>query len=148
MSYQENRAIVFFTTILITTCLYGLFVFHTYHETILSNPNDFKFWGKIFLIMIPVSIVANIIMAIILTIIHKIVTNEDIPTFSDERDKLIELKSVRVAHWVFIFGFLLSMGSQAMGMQPWVMFISLVISGFAAACADEATKFYLYHKGF
>ncbi len=110
--------------------------------------NDFKFWGKAFLILIPVTIVAQIIIHIVFFIINKIVTNEDIPMINDERDKLIELKAIRISHWVFIVGFLLSMGSQAIGMQPWVMFITLIYSGFFAAIASEIAKIYFYRKGF
>ena len=110
--------------------------------------NDFRFWGKAFLILIPVMIVAQIIIHIIFIIINKIVTNEDAPSFMDERDKLIELKAVRISHWLFSLGFLPAMGSQAMGMQPWVMFITLVASGFIASCFSEITKIYLYRKGF
>jgi len=116
-----------------------------------GNPdliNDFKFWGKAFLILIPVTIVAQIIIHIVFFIINKIVTNEDVPTISDERDKLIELKAIRISHWVFVFGFMLSMGSQAFGMKPWVMFITLIFSGFIAAIVSEISKIYFYRKGF
>jgi hypothetical protein len=46
------------------------------------------------------------------------VTNEDMPTTDDERDKLIELKSIRISHWIFTIGFMLAMGSQAIDMKP------------------------------
>ena len=148
MSYQEKKALVFLICNILILGLYSLYVFHRYQDTILSSPNDFRFWGKTVLILIPVSIVSCIIIFIVFSIINKIVTNEDAPAISDERDKLIELKATKVSHWVFIFGFLLSMASQAFGMPPWVMFITLVGSGFLAAWADEITKIYLYRKGF
>jgi hypothetical protein len=148
MSYQEKRALVVFISTILILVLYSLFVYYAYHDTILSAPNDFSFWGKIFLILIPVSIVAHIIIAIIFNAINKIVTNEDMPCFSDERDKLIELKAINISHWVFVLGFLLSMGSQVIGMQPWVMFITLAVSGSVSGCAAEITKFYLYRQGF
>jgi hypothetical protein len=147
MTYQEKRSLVFLVSSVLILCFYSLYVFRHYHDTILSNPNDFRFWGKTFLILIPISIVANIITVIIFIIINKIVSNEDIPEITDERDKLIELKATRISHWVFILGFLLSMASQAMGMQPWVMFITLVASGFAASFVDEIAKIVLYRKG-
>lgn len=93
------------------------------------------------------TIVSQIIIHIIFAIINKIVTNEDISSITDERDKLIELKAIRISHWIFIFGFLLSMGSQAVGMQPWVMFITLIFSGFIAAIVSEIAKIYFYRKG-
>ena len=68
--------------------------------------------------MIPIAIVAQIIIHIIFAIINKMVTNEDMPTTDDERDKLIELKSTRISHWIFTIGFMLAMGSQAIDMKP------------------------------
>jgi hypothetical protein len=147
MSIQEKKSLVFLLSSVLILGFYSLYVFNRYHDNIISNPNDFKFWGKTFLILIPVSIIANIVIIIFFAIINKIVTNEDIPSISDERDKLIELKASRIAHWVFIFGFLISMASQAAGMQPWVMFITLILAGWVATWADEITKIYLYRKG-
>jgi hypothetical protein len=39
------------------------------------------------------------------------------------------------------------MGSQAIGMKPWVMFITLIFSGFIAAIISEIAKIYFYRKG-
>jgi nucleoside recognition membrane protein YjiH len=94
---------------------------HVYSKYIAVNPeiiNSFKFWGKAFVILIPIAIVAQIIIHIIFAIINKMVTNEDMPTTDDERDKLIELKSIRISHWIFTIGFMLAMGSQAIDMKP------------------------------
>lgn len=147
MSYQEKNALVSLISMILILGLYILYIFHKYQDTVLILNNDFSLWGKEFITLIPIMITAQIIIHIIFTIINKIVTNEDPPSFSDERDKLIELKAIRISHWTFILGFLLSMGSQAIGMQPWVMFITLVASGFLASCADEITKLYFYKKG-
>ena len=71
----------------------------------------------------------------------------DIPDITDERDKLIELKSIRISHWIFIFGFMLAMGSLALGMKPYVMFLTLISSGFLASLASEVAKIIYYRKG-
>jgi hypothetical protein len=75
------------------------------------------------------------------------VTNEDMPTTDDERDKLIELKSTRISHWIFTIGFMLAMGSQAIDMKPWVMFVTLISSGFLSSMVSELARFYFYRKG-
>lgn len=146
-SEKEKTILVSVISMILILGFYSLYVYHKY---IAGNPdviNDFKFWGKAFLILIPVTIISQIIIHIIFAIINKIVTNEDISSITDERDKLIELKAIRISHWIFIFGFLLSMGSQAVGMQPWVMFITLIFSGFIAAIVSEIAKIYFYRKG-
>jgi hypothetical protein len=70
------------------------------------------------------------------------------PSFTDERDKLIELKSIRIAHWIFIIGFMTAMGSLAFGMKPYVMFLTLISSGFLASLASEVAKIIYYRKGY
>ncbi|RPH33543.1 MAG: hypothetical protein EHM93_04475 [Bacteroidales bacterium] len=148
MYNKEKQILVSLITSLLILGFYSLYIYYNY---IAGNPailNDFKFWGECFLILIPISILAQIIIHIIFAIISKIVTNEDVPTITDERDKLIELKSIRIAHRIFIFGFLLSMGSLAIGMKPWVMFIVLILSGFIACTTSGIAKYIFYKKGF
>jgi hypothetical protein len=147
MSSQEKKSVLTIISSILIIGLYSLYVFNRYHDQILNSPNDFKFWATIVIIFIPVAIVGCIIIFILFSIINKILAKEDLPMMTDERDKLIELKAVRVSHWTFILGFFLSMLSQVIGMQPYVLFLTLVASGFAASIADEITKIYLYRKG-
>jgi hypothetical protein len=147
MYYHEKRALVSSISSALILGFYSLYVYHRYMA---GNPeilNDFKFWGKAFLVLIPISIVVQIIIHIVFIIINKIVTNEDAPMITDERDKLIELKSIRISHWIFISGFLLAMGSLAIEMPTWVMFVTLIYSGFIAAVAADFSKIYFYRKG-
>lgn len=146
-SEKEKAIFVSVISMILILGLYSLYIYHKYIAVNLGLINDFKFWGKAFLILIPVTIVSQIIIHIVFAIINKIITNEDISSITDERDRLIELKAIRISHWVFIFGFLLSMGSQAIGMPPWVMFIILIFSGFIAAIVSAIAKIYYYHKG-
>lgn len=147
MSYQEKKALVFLISNVLSLGFYSLYVFNKYNDIILNTPNDFHFWAKTFFIFIPVSIAGCIIVFIIFNIINKIVTNETIPFISDERDKLIELKAIRISQWIFILGFILTMGSQLIGMQPYVMFLTLIGSCFVSSCVSEISKFIMYRKG-
>ena len=74
-------------------------------------------------------------------------TNEKEPSFADELDKLIELKATRISHYVFVLGFLLSMGSLVMNISPSVMFSILILSGFVSELAGIITQLYLYRRG-
>jgi hypothetical protein len=148
MDYKEKQVILsIIISILVLGC-YSLYVYNKYMAGNMEIINDYKFWGRSFIILIPVAIIAQIIICIGFAIINKIVTNEDIPSISDERDKLIELRAIRIAHWMFIVGFFLAMVSQALGMPPYVMFIVLIFSGFASSILAEVTKLYFYRKGF
>lgn len=147
MFRKEKRILVTLISLILILGFYSLYVYFNY---VSGNPgiiNDFKFWGKAFLALIPVMIVTQIIIHIVFFIINKIVTNEDIPTITDEMDKLIELKSLRIYHWAVSAGFVLSIGSQAIGMQHWVLFILLISSCFGATIASEIAKIYFYRKG-
>ncbi|HAN00639.1 MAG TPA: hypothetical protein DCQ26_18755 [Marinilabiliales bacterium] len=148
MDNKEKQLLVTAISMILILGCYALYVYNNYIAENLAIINDTRFWAKAFLILIPVTIASQIVIHIVFAIINKIVTNEDIPTLSDERDKLIDLKAIRISHWIFTMGFLLSMVSQVMGMQLWVMFIILIASGFIAAFVAEITKFYLYRKGF
>jgi hypothetical protein len=127
--------------------IYSLYVYRNYIQADLELLNDFQFWGKSFLYLLPIGIVVQIVIHIVFAIANRIITQEDIPDFTDERDKLIELKSIRISHWIFIFGFMLAMGSLAMGMKPYAMFLTLISSGFLASLASEVAKIIYYRKG-
>jgi TctA family transporter len=148
MSTKEKQILVSIITSIAILCIYSLYIYNNY---ISGNPqvlNDFRFWGKSFLIFIPVAIAAQIVIHILFAIANKILTNEDMKDITDERDKLVDLKAIRISHWLFTLGFFLAMGSQAIGMQPWVMFITLILSGFISAIISESAKIWYYRKGF
>jgi hypothetical protein len=146
--YTKEREILI--TIISIIVLSGLYAWYVYNRYIVANPellNDFHFWGKAFILMIPVMIVALIFIFIVFAIINKIITNEDISTMTDEMDHLIELKSLRISRWVYSGCFVLAMGSQAIRMEPWVMFVLLIASGFLGGIAEGIAKIYYYRKG-
>lgn len=148
MSTKEKETIVTLISAVVIMGFYSLYVYQNYLKEDWTLINDFKFWGTTFLIMIPVQIVSQIIIHILFAIFNKIVTNEDMEMMSDERDKLIELKSIRIAHWIFTGGFLTAMTTQAVGMEPWAMFASLITFGFLAAIISGSAKIYFYRRGF
>ncbi len=147
MGHQEKQSIVSIIGSVLVIGFYSLYLYRNYIQADLELLNDFQFWGKSFLYLIPVAIVVQIVIHIIFAIADRIITQEDMPGFTDERDKLIELKSIRISHWIFIFGFMLAMGSLAMGMKPYVMFLTLISSGFMASLASEVAKIIYYRKG-
>ena len=147
MGHQEKQSIVSIIGSVLVIGFYSLYLYRNYIQADMELLNDFQFWGKSFLYLIPVAIVVQIVIHIMFAIADRIITQEDMPGFTDERDKLIELKSIRISHWIFIFGFMLAMGSLAMGMKPYVMFLTLISSGFIASLASEVAKIIYYRKG-
>lgn len=148
MDIKEKRILVSLLSSVLVILFYAWYVYSRY---IADNPailNDFKFWGTSFIILIPVAIGIQIVIQIIFAIItHILNKGEEIDPIDDERDKLIELKAIKVSHYLFILGFVLAMGTLAMGMQPWVMFVVLISSGFTASMVNEILRLYYYRKG-
>lgn len=147
MDLKERRILV---SLMCTLVIFGWYSLHVYRNYFAVNPellNDFSFWGKAFLLLIPISVVAQIIIHIIFAIITKITTSEDLPSKTDEMDKLIELKTMRVAHWIFISGFVSAMSVLALGMQPYVFFLILTFSGFGASVISEILSIIYYRRG-
>ncbi|WP_231689570.1 hypothetical protein [Bacillus sp. FJAT-27245] len=93
------------------------------------------------------SVVAHIIISIIFNIIFRITTKEKEPNFEDELDKLIGLKAFRNSFFVFVSGFLISMGSLVFYESSQAMFIILVVSGFLSDVFGSITRLYHYRKG-
>ena len=147
MGHQEKQSIVSIIGSVLVIGFYSLYVYRNYIQADMELLNDFQFWGKSFLYLIPVAIVVQIVIHILFAIANRIITQEDLPDITDERDKLIELKSIRISHWIFVLGFTLAMGSLAMGMKPYVMFLTLISSGFISSLASEIAKIIYYRRG-
>jgi len=147
MCYQEKRSIVSaISTVLIFT-FYSIYIYQTYLKGNLTYSHDYEFWGSVILILIPVMILANIVIYIIFSIINKITTNENIPSISDELDKIIELKSTRNSHYTFMFGMLLSMATLTFGLPPMAMFIALTCSMMFACIIGDVSQLYFIRRG-
>jgi hypothetical protein len=147
MSFQEKKNIVsLFSTVLIFT-IYIMYVSQRYLESSLDATETFKFWGSAILILIPIAMVAKMIIHIVFSILNTIATKEKEPRFSDELDRLIELKATRNSHYVFVLGFVAAMGSLVVDMSSTVMFVILLFSGFVAEVVGITTKLYLYRRG-
>jgi hypothetical protein len=148
MSYQERQAIVSLIETIVISVLYSAYMIQRYPAGSAYSPEVFHFWGSFFLVLIPVSIVAKIITSIIFIILNAIATREEEPPITDERDKMIELKSQVRGGFVFIFGFILAMVSLVISQPPAVMFIILLLSGILSQIISDIAQFYYYRRGF
>ena len=148
MSYQERQSIVSLLSTVLITAGYSAYMLQRYPAADAYSPEVFRFWGTYFLILIPVSIVAKIIVHIVFSILNTIATREDEPSVTDERDKLIELKAAQLSLYVFSLGVVLAMGSLAVDQLPAVMFALLIGAGIASEMVFDVTQFLLYRRGF
>ncbi len=147
MSAHERQTIVSLLTTLLLAAFFVAYVLPRYPAGNAYAPEVFHFWGVAFVILVPVSIVANIAVSIVFNIVYAMATQQKASSFADERDKFIELRALRNALYAFTAGFSLAMGSLAIGMPPSVMFIVLMGSGYGSGLVGNLSKLYLYRQG-
>jgi hypothetical protein len=147
MSYQEKRSIANIISSILIIAVYSAYMIQRYPEGGAYSTDVFHFWGAFFLILIPVSVVARIIIYIIFHILNAIATREEDVPITDERDRIIELKGTQISLYVFSVGFILAMVSLVLDMPPAAMFIILICSGIASEIVSEAAQFFFYRRG-
>ncbi len=148
MTYHERRALASLLSAVVMALVYSVYVLQRFPTGNPYSADVFRFWGLVFLIFIPVSIAVNIAIQIVVSMAHAMATREKDTPLSDERDRLIQLRATRNAIYVFMVGFLLAMGSLAIGMPPSVMFIVLIVSGVVTEIVGALSQLYFYRRGF
>ncbi len=137
------------TTVLLVGC-FLIYSFGTQDNMTVSINPEIQFWGSFTLKMIGVMVIAKIILHIIFAIFQTIKAGHKIENeleFMDERDRLIEMKSDRYSHWVFVVGFVAAMIPISMGYSVQYMFLTLFVFGLASAITNDVWKIYLYNTG-
>ena len=147
MSARERQALVSLLTTLLLVVLFVVYVLPRYPAGNPYAPEVFRFWGLAFVLLVPVSIVANIAVSIVFSVVYAMATRQKASSIADERDTFIELRALRIALYVFTGGFSLAMGSLAIGMPPSLMFIVLMGSGYGSGLVGNIAKLYLYRRG-
>lgn len=133
MSKQEIRTIVFNVISLTTLIIYGLIIYNGYQNGSYDTSNLFQFYARVILLYIPITIVIRIASAIIYEIFFAIKTEikgeEHEPEVTDEREKLIELKTMRISLVVFVIGFITGLGFLALGYSAHYFFLMFILFG-------------------
>jgi hypothetical protein len=148
MSYQEKSSIssIFCSAVIFIS--YCVYVLQKYQAGSLDLSGDLSSWGLMILIFILVSIVVRILSEIVLNIVNAIATQKaDDVMFADERDKLIDLKGMRVSAYIGGIGFLLSLATLALKMPSFVMLNVAYLGFMLGDVAGEITKLHHYRQG-
>jgi len=152
MSAQEKRSLLNLFFSILFTVVYVIIVYIKYNNGDFDTSNEMRLWSVIILIFIPISIAARIVATIMFSIINSIANeikgkdDEDLD-FYDERDKLIELKSTRVALVVFSLGFILALSTQAFGMSVAAFFLTMLGFGLLSEVIASIYIIIIYRKG-
>lgn len=147
MTYHERRAVVSIASSILITGIYYFYVYQRYLAGGLESVNDLTFWAAVIVTFVPISVAAQIVIAIAFSIIHRFATREEEPSFQDERDKLIDLKAGRNTLYAFVTGFFLSIGSILVGFPEFMMFVFFVLFGMLSSIVGDVSKIVMYRRG-
>lgn len=148
MSYQEKNVIVSLFSAVLIGAFYGVSLLRMIQSGDLNPTEVYSLFGIVVVVSILVNIASSILTNIVFGIVEYIRTNEEVETFMDERDKLIELTGNRNGYVVFGIGVFVGMMTLVVGLEPLVMFNLVVASGIAAQIIESLTQLYLYRRGF
>lgn len=145
-SYQERSNLVSLVAALVVSVPYLFYVFMKYQSQSLSTIDEVTFWATAILLMIPLRIVAEIILYILFSIVRTIVTQKNEDSITDERDKLISLKSTRNSSYAFMIGVMLAILSVVFLKSIATFFIAFIIAGFISELVGIISKIYYYQN--
>ena len=139
---------------------YCLYAFPKYFRGSIA-PSDMKFWATTILIFIGIGIILTIIIQIAFHILlsieiairkrecdeKEIEKSLKIEMQEDERDQLVELKSMRIAFAFFGIGFLVALLTLLLNYSTAVMINVLFFGGCIGSIFEGLVQLYYYRKG-
>jgi hypothetical protein len=164
MSYQEKRTIVSIITGVFILGAYCIYAYGKYQSGAIAT-DDMKFWAGTMLMFIGIGIAAAIVIQIVFHIllsvaiaiqekvrngkcddkeIEKTIGAEMV---TDEMDKLIELKSMRIGFSVAGIGFVAALVSLILNYSFALMINVMFISFSTGSLLEGFTQLYFYRKG-
>lgn len=147
MPYQQKNSIVSIFSSLLVLGLYCLWVFQINPDKSGTAEGTLRYWGLVMVLMIPVQIIPRLLIQIIFTIINWVTNKELPPPFSDELDKLINLKATRNSFYGFILVFFAAMGLLAAGLPVLAMFYIMFFGFMASGIIAEVSELIYYRRG-
>ena len=164
MSYQEKRTIVSIITGILILAAYCIYAFGKYQSGAIAA-DDMKGWAVIILAFIGIGVVSSIAIQIVFHILLSITiaVQERVRTgrcddkeiektigaemVTDEMDKLIELKSMKVGFIIAGIGFVTALVTQLLNYSPAMLLNVMFISFSAGSLLEGLAQIYFYKRG-
>lgn len=147
MSFQERRDLASLIGTIAFTAIYVWVLAGRVETHAIDLATDLRFWGAAFLIFVPVQVVAKIVFMILFMIVNTIATQREEPDITDEMDRIIELRSVRISGWVFMGGFFVAMGALTAGMGLQAMFGVFAVTVVLCGVTMDVAHIVYYRRG-
>jgi len=151
MSYQGKNITVSLISFTVILGFYSIRILQMIWFGSFNSTNVFRLWGIVIILSIVITIIATILTHIGSSIVQAVKTGEENPEvddLEDERDKLIDLRGIKVTYIVFSMGIFLSMLTYVLGYSPLVMFSLLIFFGITGQISGDISRLVLYRKGF
>lgn len=149
MNFEVKNTYAGIASTVVIFAVYYIVVSGMYAEGRFEGPAGLALLGKAILALMAGGIVVHIVMLILSNIVFAIVQNDPKPSFVvDERDKIIELRGLRVSYYVFGAGYVISMIALAMGMGAFGVFNLLLAACALSAWVEAIMRLVLYRRGF
>jgi hypothetical protein len=148
MSVQERRVVVSLVANLLVFAVFFVIVLGMYQDGRFDGEDASRLIGQAILWLIGAEIVANIAGSILLAIGHAIATGEEEPDVTDERDKLIELRALRISFYLFGAAFVGVAVAMALGASFVVAFLAMMASLAIADAVGNLVRLWRYRRGF
>lgn len=146
MTYQERQAVGNLIAGIIIFAAYFYWVWRAIDGGLLGNENAATTIGRGILVLILGGVLLNIGIQILTSIAVSIITREPKPSFVvDERDRMLELRAVRVSYKIIGMGFIASMVALALGLVPLVVLQFIVLS-FAVGTIFESILMLIFYR--
>lgn len=147
MTYHEKSIAIALSILVLMYGVYGVALYEMFQDGRFASPDATSLLGKSILALMAGVFVVTVVVRIGVTVVEAIAARDAHPVITDERDKLIELRGLRISHFVFAGGFVLSMIALAFGEPPFVV-INLVICALGAGeVSGSLGQLYLYRRG-
>ncbi len=137
MSFREKSAWIFLISILLVG---GFFFLHV--PWTLRPSADPRLAGGLFY-----CVVALVVIEVIAHVVIAIRAPEDARTPRDERERLIDLKAIRAAHYVYVTGTLLAVATLHLGGNAVAMGYGVVLALVIGEAVKNGTRILLHRRG-
>ena len=146
MTYQERQVIGNLLAGIIIFSAYFFWVWRAIDGGLLGTETAATTIGRGILVLIFGGVFLNIGVQILTSIGISIITREPKPSnVIDERDRMLELRAVRVSYTIIGMGFVASMIALALGVVPLVVLQFIVLS-FAVGTIFESILMLIFYR--
>jgi len=150
LSFKERNIIAYLTSMALVFSAYGWVVCDMVSAGRFDGPDALALLAQCILVLVVATIAVTFIMVIAFNIVLTKVagdTEDETAYVMDERDRMIELKSLKIAHYLTGTGVVLSMAVLAFGGSAFLVFHLVMFSFAGADVIASLFQFRFYRKG-